>query len=463
MAQGRANRMRILAFIFCLICAALGHAHAQERVPEAEASTLAERVAQVRAEFESQRDAMHAAMEKAEDEREQNAIFARMNPNEAEFARRMVELALTAPKDPASRNALVWVIDKPYMSDGGPYGDEYARAAALLVRHFGDDPEAIRVGLELDNVFSPRRDTLLYGFLASAKGREAKGLARLGLAKYLERKAQYAAGTRKLEGRMKYRYKTVDENGAPVEKEVAQPDEEYAYALLLRLCDPDAMRAEAERLFEEVASDYGDIPFAKIRHRALEAVLHDPGANWNGRPLTEEERRQAQRILEGLGTLADVANAHLDDMRNLAVGKPAPEIDGVDFDGKPLKLSDYRGKVVALVFWGTWCGPCMREVPHERALVERLKGKPFALLGINCDEDAETARKVMASEGITWPNWHDGAPDEGPIARRYHVQGYPTIVVLDAKGIIRSKNAIGGSLDKLVDVLLEELAADGDG
>ena len=52
-------------------------------------------------------------------------------------------------------------------------------------------------------------------------------------------------------------------------------------------------------------------------------------------------------------------------VHNLAVGKPAPEINGVDFDGKPLKLSDYRGKVVVLVFWGTWCGPCMAEVPHE--------------------------------------------------------------------------------------------------
>ena len=53
-------------------------------------------------------------------------------------------------------------------------------------------------------------------------------------------------------------------------------------------------------------------------------------------------------------------------MLNLAVGKPAPEIEGVDVDGKPLKLSDYKGKVVVLVFWGSWCGPCMAQVPHER-------------------------------------------------------------------------------------------------
>ena len=102
-----------------------------------------------------------------------------------------------------------------------------------------------------------------------------------------------------------------------------------------------------------------------------------------------------------------------------------PRLTGVDFDGKPLKLSDYRGKVVVLVFWGTWCGPCMREVPHERELAERLKDKPFAVLGVNCDDDKQAAVSAIKSERISWPNWHDGAPGEGPIAKRYHIRELP--------------------------------------
>ena len=112
-------------------------------------------------------------------------------------------------------------------------------------------------------------------------------------------------------------------------------------------------------------------------------------------------------------------------MVNLAVGRPAPEIEGTDMDGKPLRLSDYKGKVVVLVFWGTWCGPCMALVPQERELVARLKDQPFALLGVDCKDDRETARKAMAREGMTWPSWYDGAADRGPIAERYHVRGYP--------------------------------------
>ena len=108
------------------------------------------------------------------------------------------------------------------------------------------------------------------------------------------------------------------------------------------------------------------------------------------------------------------AEARLDELLNPAVGKPAPEIDGVDFHGMPLKLSDYQGKVVVVVFWGSWCGPCMALVPHERELVERLKGQPFALLGVDCEEDKDTARGVMARERMTWPNWFDGAPARDP-------------------------------------------------
>jgi thiol-disulfide isomerase/thioredoxin len=96
----------------------------------------------------------------------------------------------------------------------------------------------------------------------------------------------------------------------------------------------------------------------------------------------------------------------------------------VDFDGKPLKLSDYKGKVVMLVFWGSWCGPCMAKVPRERELVERLKGEPFALLGVDCENNKDTARGVMARERMTWPNWFDGAPGSGPIAHHYHIRRY---------------------------------------
>ena len=94
--------------------------------------------------------------------------------------------------------------------------------------------------------------------------------------------------------------------------------------------------------------------------------------------------------------------------------------------------------------------------PHERSLVQRLADKPFAILGINSDADKQALQKVFAKEKITWRSWWDGGSTEGPIASRWNVSGWPTIYVVDAKGIIRYRDLRGKELDKAVDTLLKE-------
>ena len=93
--------------------------------------------------------------------------------------------------------------------------------------------------------------------------------------------------------------------------------------------------------------------------------------------------------------------------------------------------------------------------PHERSLVKRLTGKPFALLGVNSDSDRAALKKVMKKEGITWRSFWDGGKVGGPIATRWNVHGWPTIYVLDHRGVIRAKELQGTSLDKKVDELLQ--------
>ena len=97
--------------------------------------------------------------------------------------------------------------------------------------------------------------------------------------------------------------------------------------------------------------------------------------------------------------------------------------------------------------------------PHERSLVKRLADKPFALLGINSDRDRDELKKSLEKEQITWRSWWDGGSTSGPIAKKWNVHGWPTIYVLDDKGIIRYKNVRGESMDKAVDALLKEMDA----
>lgn len=93
--------------------------------------------------------------------------------------------------------------------------------------------------------------------------------------------------------------------------------------------------------------------------------------------------------------------------------------------------------------------------PHERSLVARLKDKPFALVGVNSDKDMEKLRKRLAEEQITWPSFRDGSTS-GPIATRWNVSGWPTIYVIDRKGVIRAKNVREKALDEWVNKLLAE-------
>ena len=93
---------------------------------------------------------------------------------------------------------------------------------------------------------------------------------------------------------------------------------------------------------------------------------------------------------------------------------------------------------------------------HERSLVERLKDKPFALIGVNSDSK-ERVLEAMKKNNITWRSFWDGGKTGGPIATKWAVTGWPTIYVLDSKGVIRLKGVRGEAMDKAVDQLLAEM------
>ena len=140
----------------------------------------------------------------------------------------------------------------------------------------------------------------------------------------------------------------------------------------------------------------------------------------------------------------------------LAIGKVAREIIGKDVHGKEMKLSDYRGKIVVLDFWGDWRGPCRAMYPHGRSLVARMKDKPFTILGVNSDS-AKRYKTAIKENEITWPSFWDGGKTGGPIATDWSVRGWPTIYILDTEGVIRYKNTRGKAMDEAVDALMEEL------
>jgi thiol-disulfide isomerase/thioredoxin len=174
--------------------------------------------------------------------------------------------------------------------------------------------------------------------------------------------------------------------------------------------------------------------------------------------LVTEQFARVRISSEGRGrTAGEEARGLLFEVRHLAVGKTVPEIDGEDLAGKKLRLSDHRGKVVLLNFWASWCGPCMSLLPHERALVKRLAGRPFVLLGINGDDDPEAAREVVRREAVTWQSFRGQGKGQTDLAEQWHIAGWPTLYLIDHEGVIRRKwtgvprtDELDGAIDELV-------------
>jgi thiol-disulfide isomerase/thioredoxin len=160
---------------------------------------------------------------------------------------------------------------------------------------------------------------------------------------------------------------------------------------------------------------------------------------------------------DGVTTLGEKAKHELARIRNLPqlkVGGTAPAIVAKDLDGRELRLEDYRGKVVVVVFWGAWCGPCMAMVPHEKEIHERYRNKPFALLGVNCGDTLEKAKETVKEKGMAWPSWWDGEQIRGPIETDYNVPHWPSVYVIDERGIFVAIDPRDEALDQAIETAL---------
>jgi thiol-disulfide isomerase/thioredoxin/dienelactone hydrolase len=147
------------------------------------------------------------------------------------------------------------------------------------------------------------------------------------------------------------------------------------------------------------------------------------------------------------GELYNYAADRLRELRVRALGKAAPEIAGIDLDDRPITLSEYRGRVVLLNFWATWCMPCMKLIPHELELAARFQGQPFTIVGVNCDTEIEKARAAVALTKMTWRSFRDHTDQGRAITSFWNVLGYPTLYLLDHHGIIR-KRWVGAPSDR---------------
>jgi thiol-disulfide isomerase/thioredoxin len=120
----------------------------------------------------------------------------------------------------------------------------------------------------------------------------------------------------------------------------------------------------------------------------------------------------------------------------IKTGQRAPEFLARDSEGNAVKLSDFRGKVVLLDFWATWCGPCVMSIPHEKQLVKKFEGKPFVMIGVSLDRSADALNRFLSINPLPWRNIYEGAEELSDV---WEVSAVPTFVLIDHEGIVRGR------------------------
>jgi thiol-disulfide isomerase/thioredoxin len=332
----------------------------------------------------------------------------------------VVKLGTENPETPYSFDALKWFVELSCAVgsfDREIYSFDEQAMAALRTQYLAH-PRIGELLKDCSRYATPGREALLRACAEKGATRDVRGLACLYLAEYLRNKERIASHVAKPEELL------VNEAFQKHVNERQSPE----WLAFIRSTDSQRTLAEADVVDRRVLDEFGDVqaPFE------LPFVLGKPTlAFWAG-------FRRAQTEAPSLG-------------------KPAPELVSKDLDGKERKLSDYKGKVVVLHFWATWCPPCVEKFPQLKELATKHSDQPFRVLGVNYDRDRKAAVKYVEVNHIDWPSWW--AIAMGETMGSWFVTGTsPSILVLDETGVLRYHNVEGAALDKAVESLLRERA-----
>jgi len=134
-------------------------------------------------------------------------------------------------------------------------------------------------------------------------------------------------------------------------------------------------------------------------------------------------------------------------LKTVQVGQIAPSFTVNTADGKPVSLSDYKGKYVLVDFWASWCQPCRQENPNVVKVYNKYKTRNFDILGISLDTDKAAWLGAIKADGLTWTHVSELKDFNGETVKKYQVQAIPTSYLIDPSGKIAAKNLRGDELE----------------
>lgn len=254
--------------------------------------------------------------------------------------------------------------------------------------------------------------------------------------------------------------------------EVPSQDIERWYLKMIDKADTDSIKASVMYHYAKYVSQFGVFKKTLDINPQIAARLPKEQLDYIVGGRSEKQKKaMADNLREIIANYGDIkknrttygalAKKELFDLERLQVGQEAPDIVGKDLDGIEFRLSDYRGKVVLLDFWGHWCPPCRAMYSTEQEINLEMADTPFVLLGVNSDRKLETAKNAVEDEGLSWRHfWNGPKGTAGPISEQWNVEGWPTFYLIDGNGIIRYKQVSGKAIETGIEKLMAELGHD---
>lgn len=179
--------------------------------------------------------------------------------------------------------------------------------------------------------------------------------------------------------------------------------------------------------------------------------------HYNGEGETEKTIALARELIEinANNFYVQQALGFQQEAEHLGVSTQAPDFTASTIDGKEISLSDFRGNVVLLEFWATWCGPCLPEIPHLKKLHSTYSDQDLNIIGISLDRDSTKLEAFIQEKNMGWNQIYQSKRWEDEIPKMYNIYMIPRSFLIGRDGTILAKDLKGEALKNKIAELLE--------